>query len=342
MQVDGQRFYGWKQPSITRTMESLVNRFDVRAADIESDRRMKAIVAGASCEFYIDDDLLLTGFIQDVLPDYDATKHERVFIGESVHVDLVESNTAGQQFRNQTLLQVANSLTKPFGINVTANVDVGPAFKYLLIDTGQAIGEFLEYAARMRGCRFLPTDDGHLVIDQVGTVVTGTTLALGNNILRGRPRFSGRDVFSDYTVISDQPQLETINSADTAHAKGSAKNPTVRYRPMHILSEFPADIEQCNAQALWHSKLAFARSQSFQYTVKGWRDDAGKLWTPNTLVMVQDRFAPLNERMLIVEAMMTVSAEQGRVTELLLMKPDALKQQVIPEPTEDTGGTLAP
>ena len=338
LRVGGQRFYGWKSFSVTRTMESIVNRFDVRAADIEADRRMLAITDGDPVELFLDDDLLLTGYLQDILPDYDDKKHERLFLGDSRTVDLVDSTTAGQQFRDQDLLQVATALAKPYGIAVSATVPVGEKFSYLNIDTGQNVWEFLEYAGRMRGLRFIATDTGDMVIDEVGSTVSATTLLLGGNVLRAKPRFSHRDRHSDYTVVSDQPQTESLMGTDSAFVKGSARDPRVRrYRPVHILSEFAGDIAQCNAQALWQSKLAYARSQSVVYTVKGWRDDSGNVWTPNTLVPVRDKYAPLNERMLIVEVTTSLSAA-GRLTELLLMKPDALKQTAIPEPEEESTG----
>ncbi len=337
LHIGDQRFYGWKSFSVTRSMESVVNRFDIRAADIEQDRRKLAIEKGAPTQLFIDDDLLLTGYTQDVLPDYTDKKHDRLFLGDSKHVDLVDSSLAGQQFINQDLLQVANALANPFGISVSANVSVGNTFNFLNLDAGQSIWEFLEYAGRMRGVRFIPLDNGNLVIDEVGQAVSGTVLTLGKNILAGKPRFSARDLHSDYTVVSDQPQTESLLADDSAFVAGKTKVPGVRYRPVHILSEFPGDIAQCNAQALWQSKLAFARSETFVYTVKGWRDDSGELWTPNTQVMVKDRFAPINERLLIVEVKMSLS-DSGRLTELTLQKPEALKQSIVPEPQQVSSG----
>lgn len=88
-----------------------------------------------------------------------------------------------------------------------------------------------------------------------------------------------------------------------------------RFRPRVIIGKSTLDAAGAAARAKWEAAFAFGRSVHVQVDVKGWRQDDGTLWTPNTLASVVSPTLDLNGELLIVSAEYELGMD-GMITRL--------------------------
>jgi prophage tail gpP-like protein len=83
-----------------------------------------------------------------------------------------------------------------------------------------------------------------------------------------------------------------------------------------------------SASALWEANRRLGRSRLARVTVVGWRDGAGKLWTPNSIVSVQLPTAKIRgEDRLISEVTFLRSGEEGTQCVITVMPKEGLSPQ---------------
>lgn len=332
LHLDGHRHYGWQTVSITRSMERAPFDFELTLTNRWRESQHRRIRAGMACKVWLDDDLVIDGFTDEIQPEYDAENQSLIVAGRSRLADLVDCSTAAKTYTEQTLDAIARDVCKPFGIEVVVNADVGAAFKKLTKDEGQSPWEFLEYASRMRAVRLMGDAQGRLVITGPGQRLAETPLILGENVRRASGNFSFRNRYSDYLVYATSGEVFG-SAADTSHPQARSRDTQVRrYRPMTIVSDADAQSADCKTQADWHRNTAYGRSQTVVYTVRGWREKpGGPIWMPNTRVKVRDEYAGVEGERILVEARLILD-DKGRTSELLVMPKEALSIEPLPEP----------
>ncbi len=325
LRINGTDFAGWTGVRITRSIEQVCDTFNLtlterwEGADDEPPR----ISAGDACEVLCDGDLVITGYVDDALPNYDAEQHTISVSGRSKAADIVDCGLMAKKFNNKDLLQLANYIAGLFGIPVRADCDVDAPFKRPAIESGQTGFEFLEKHARQRGVRLVSDSDGTLVITRTGTEVLSDALELGVNIKSASGRFSMRDRFNEITVVGQTAGDDNWNGEAAAKNLGKATDKSVRAVRKHVLlAEQSADAGTCRRRAEWQRNTAYGRGEALTYTVNGWRHSGG-LWRPNTLVHVYDKWMRLSGEKLLISAVQMITDKEGQRTELQVMPPEA-------------------
>jgi prophage tail gpP-like protein len=331
--VDGKLYKGWKRVAVSRSVEQGPHQFEVEAApDLDADRGIFAIEDGMAVEIYVDDDLVTTGYIDDVDVAYDKRSSSVTVRGRSKLGDLVDCSTVGQQVKaGQTLAGIASKLCAEFGIAVVVdNSADAPANKKfastdLTLDAGQPIWEFLEELARVRGVMLMSTATGGLLITRSGNGKAAVALELGGNILAAKGSRSHRSLFSEISVTGQQPAFITSDTSATSQSGATEPGDATRYRPFVLFSDSPSDAANCQAQARHRRRIGYGRSRQIIYTVQGWRQtDGGNLWQPNQLVQINDsRNQLINATRLITETRLMMDIRAGRTTEITVMPPEA-------------------
>jgi len=334
--INGTAFGGWTSVRITRSIKQICDTFSLTLSErwsgaVGSDTPPQ-ISAGDPCQVYCGDELVITGYVDDTLPSYDAQQHVISVQGRSKPADLVDCGHAGKQWTQpRTLLQLARELAWDFGITVRADTDVGAAFQRPAIAAGQTRFEFLEKLARQRGVRLISDSDGTLVIARTGTVVVPDALELGKNIRSSSGRFSVRDRFGEIVVVGQTAGTDTWNGTAAASIRGSATDTDVRRARRHVLvAENAADAAACRKRAEWQRNTNYGNGEALTYTVSGWRHSSG-LWLPNTRVSVTDKWMRLDNRELLIPAVQYILDKEGRRTELQLMPHEAFDLVALPE-----------
>jgi prophage tail gpP-like protein len=343
--IDTQLYGGWKQLRVMRSLETVADSFELTLTDRWAGQSMpRPLKAGTPCELLLGSQTIVTGYVDEVLPEYDATQHTITVSGRSKAGDLVDCSIAGEsgkpmEWSGKTLLQITSELAQRFGIKVYADADVGAPFRKQRLEPGQPIFEFIEQLARIRALRIVSTSSGDLVITRAGASRAPTALVLGENIRRASGQFSSRERFSDYVVLGQQTGLTwAVDTAEaSAHSRGTARDKHVtRYRPTVVIAEGTPDAADCQRRAEWQRNTAFGRGQGVVYTVTGWAHRDGP-WEPNRLVAVQDAWLGVDDDLLIVSVQLMLD-EEGQRTELRVMPPEAFELVPLPEPTADDVG----
>jgi len=334
-----------------RSLESGADSFELGLTDRwADDQKVRGIRAGAACQLRLDGEPVVTGYIDDVLPEYDAATHSLRVSGRSKVGDLVDCSLAGEsgqprQWKRRNLLEIARELAGLFGIDVQALTDVGADFRAVSLEPGQSIFSFLEELARIRAVRLVSAADGSMLITRAGLGRSPTALVLGENILRASGEFSVRDRFSDYIVLGQQTGMtwDVDTATASAHLRGSAQDQALvtapRYRPTVILAEGTVDTADCRRRAEWQRNTAAGRGQGVVYTVSGWTHASG-LWQPNRVVPVVDSWLGVDADRLIVSVQFLLDAA-GQRTELRVMPKEAFDLVPLPEPEVDEMGGLS-
>ncbi len=342
--IDGREHKGWENAKITRSIERGVHSFSLALSDrwgAAEETNPRTVTAGMSVDVYINDELLTRGYIDQIAPSYTDTSHIINVQGRSKIGDLVDCSTKGKQFKGQSLVQICQTLCKPFSIAVSVDDAVqNLANKRFVgrnhkLDLGQPIWEFLEEIARLRGVLLVSDAQGDLRIIRAGSAVADVALVLGKNIKKGDGQYSTHGVFSEYHVSGQQPSepkrtFVLKNSTTTvAQAAQVTSNSIDRYRPFYTSSDNPLSIAECQARADWQKNVNEGRAETTTYTVSGWRqNEDGRLWQPNELVDIVDPWIGLDDRRLIVETSITLG-EGGSNTSLKIMPKEAFAMKPI-------------
>jgi len=344
LSVDGTEWSGWQEIQVTRSIERVAGTFALRLTERWPGQATKRPIGpGAACTVAIDDETVLTGYVDDVDVTYGPADHVLTVRGRDSTGDLFDCAALLEPFelRNLTLTEIADRLARPFGIPVRAEVDVGRAFARFAIQPGETVFEAIERGCRQRAVLPVADGQGGLVLTRAGVGGTAAApLVLGGptgNVLRARGTFSFRDRFSDYVAMGQQEGADTLDAEEAAGPKARAKDPAVtRHRPTVILAEGQGDGVTLAERAAWQMSVSAGRSRRATYTVQDWRAH-GQLWRPNTLVEVTDEWSNLAAaELLIVTTTMTLS-EAGTLTDIEVAPRSAY--DLVEETEQQSGST---
>lgn len=333
LKVGGKNYSGWEEVSVRRGIEQVAGTFELSVTDRWTGQdQMWQIEKGAECTVTSDGETLITGYVDEVLPQFGSGQHGVTVVGRDKTGDLVDCSAIVKsgEWKGRTLLQVARDIAKPFGITVRAETAVGAPFKSAALQEGETAFEALERAARMRGVLLISDARGGLVITRAGTARISTALVQGENILSGRGAFSMRDLFSTYICKGQDVGFDTSTPGQNAGPKGEAKDVNVRrYRPLIIVAEDIATTKGLKDRALWEAAVRMGRSARPTFTVQDWNHKDG-LWLPNHLVKVVCPYLYLDMEMLIVAVAYRIN-EAGTIAEIELCRPEAFELLPVPE-----------
>ena len=328
LRVNGRTFSGWTSIAVTRSIEAAAGAFDLGVtARYPGAENPIQIRPGSACSVWIGDDRVLTGFVDAISGDYDSTTLSRTVSGRSATGDLVDCSAVASpgKWAGVTVEAIAAALAAPYGVAVVVDPGVstgGPVAKHRL-EFGETVIESIERLAVSRG--LLVTDDaaGRLVLTRAGSRRTATPLEYGSNILKGNARFDASGVFAEYRAKGQRSGNDQDFGAVVAEVVGTATDPDVTGRPRILI--LPGDktmtTADAQARASYEAATRAGRSIEAQYTVAGWRDAAGDLWAPNTLIEVRDPVLGIAGEMLIVEVVL--SLDDGGTLAALKVAPAA-------------------
>lgn len=322
--VGGGLHGGWKEIRVTRSIEDASGSFDLRVTDRWSaSSAPRAINPGDPCTVAVGGEIVITGYVDDVNVEYDATSHSIQVTGRDKTADLVDSSSSSFQVKKKSLKEIADKVAKPFGIPITDRVGVAKKFPVFKSDEAETAFETIETAARQRGVLMYADGKGGLVFDRAGTQRLSPGLVLGQNIKKGSVHKSHRDRHSEVTAKGQKATLDGWGQGDHDVMHKVTDPEVTRYRPLVILPEDEIDADDAKTRATWQRNVQAGRSLECNYTVVGWRHASGKLWTPNYLVPVTDAFGRVFGDLLICSVTFTIGAG-GMLTELNLKPKEAM------------------
>ena len=141
---------------------------------------------------------------------------------------------------------------------------------------------------------------------------------MGVNILQGSIQRDATEIFSDYVVIGQRSGSDQAFGSASNQIMASTTDPqTERFRLLALDQSGEMTQDTCRQIASFEQRRRRALLQGVSYTVVGWRDALGKLWTPNTMIHVRDNFFGIDDDLLLAEVQYQLS-DQGSTATLNL------------------------
>ena len=347
--VNGLQFSGWKSITIQKAIEAVAHGFTLSLTDKwKIEDKPWEIHEGDSCTVKIGDDTAISGYIDDVEPEYTKDEHALMVTGRSKAGDLVDcsvehesgyqNETIGWNFAKQPLENIVQAILYPFGLKVIKKCNTGDVFSGggpsqagFAFEPGEKAFEAIDRLCHMRGVLPISDEQGNVLLVQAGSEHVDCDILLGAQAAGSataeyiRGNFSQKDRHSQYVVRGQRPATDTFFAADCAHIKASSKDPGVsRYRPLSIIADDIIYKKTAQLRADWEACVRVGRAGSITVGLTGWRMPNHELWPINKMV---DVYAPpfqLNyDPLLICGVTFTRNIDAGTVTELTLRRQAA-------------------
>lgn len=344
--VGGRLYEGWESVRIQRGIEQIAGGFDLALTERWPGQLTEwRVPPGEFCEVKIGDDVVITGFVDDVAVDFDASSHGISISGRDRTGDLVDCSAPSKSWAGQSFLQVAQALCKPFEVSVRDEVPgrVAGIRERAVTQPGESVFSILERFARQESVLLVSDGRGGLLLTRAGLAGrSSTVLQQGRNIERASGTQSHAELYSEIVIKSQMPGFAAEFSLNKAQPSGtvtralaaSRSSGVTRYRPLYLVAETYADAARCKQRAQWEASHREARAHRVSVTVSGWREQDGTLWRPNRLVRLVSEWLRTDADWLIAAVSYSLD-ERGSRTDLQLVHPDAFTElPEIPEPGE--------
>lgn len=329
--INGAIYGGWETVRISRGIEQIAGTFELAVSERWPGQSTPMVIRpGDACTVSVDGEVLITGYVDDVTPEYDDVNHTVAVSGRDKSADLVDCSAihASGQWSGRSMVQIAADVCKPFGVSVQADTGIGANFGTFALQEGESAFETIERMARMRGVLLLSDGKGGLLITRAGTEKIPTQL--GENILTASATLSWRDRYSKYIVKSQAVGGDFTTPGEHSQAQAVATDPNItRYRPLIVMAEDQGGSGSIKDRAIWEASIRLGKGSRATISVQGWKHGAG-LWQPNRLVRVVSPWLGLDREMLIASVAFVLD-DSGTITELGLVLPAAYQLIPLPE-----------
>lgn len=335
--INGKRIEGWDSVRVTRGIERFPSDFDLGLMDYFPGSDEEQLVnEGDACEVRLGEDLVLTGYVDDWEPMISRARHEIRATGRSKCQDLVDCSAEwpNNVITGSDALNIVSRLAQPYGIKVTSDVEDMVAVPQFTLNWGESPQEIIDRVSRWSALLYFDQPDGNLRLTRVGKKKAASGVEQGVNLEEAYFRRSMADRFSDYVGVSLSMSPTAELSPDTGYDSvtlATARDPEaakMRYRKRIIIVESTMmAMQQAQRCIDWEMNRRYGRSKQLFVTVDSWRDKAGALWEPNTLIPVNiPKFKLSNAEYLISEVTYERN-ENGTHAKLTLMPPEAFVVQ---------------
>lgn len=354
----------WTSISITSELNTLARSFliGVTAKLPNSDRLSTKFKVGDPIQVYIDDDLVLSGYIDATPISYDSNSVTATISGRSKTEDLVDcnplpegqaisfsssfatantrsnnltyasANVTSRSFTSETLGKVIATLVGGYGIKLKANNDSTITTKLakkvkISVDSSKTVHEIIKDQVVQEDLTLTDDENGDLVIIKLGFDNAAEHLTLGKNIKSARASFDGSKLFSLYKCLGNQKGT-TGNAGFKSQTDGECPdNLVTRNRYKILKAENNATKADCDQAAQNEAEYQRAQFKKVTYTVVGWRQFNGELWCINQKVQVDDDLLDLHEEMVIQKVTYSLSSS-GTTTQIEVVPIKGIKIEI--------------
>lgn len=302
--VNGESFDGWLSAEIERSLDEFAQRFSLR---VLPDNPI-TVAMGDFCSVYSDDDLLITGYVNRVSIRVTSDDYVVSIEGRSTTGDLVDCSAIHEtgHWSGKTGNQIASDLCVPFGISVTG-VASDP-FEAFALEPGESVHDALDRLGKVRGLLPVTRATGQVQLLRVtDTRPTDEQLDLSRCIQRS--------VMYDESERHSEYRLRAVGSGKNVAAV--ALDPEVlRYRPLVVISDAPADTAKAKVRAQWEANIRAGRSERVHYALIGVNTaECG------TIFPVWDNILGIDEQLVLTRSTIR-SNQQELITEFELCRPE--------------------
>ncbi len=336
-------YSGWIKVNVDRSIDTLCGTFKLEVSDKwRHDMQRREIRPGDACQLLIDNQPVITGWIDDANPSYSADDHIISVSGRDATEDLVDCSggTNGTEWKGQNLAGIVSRACKPFNIPVLVETDLGEIFASETVQDGETVFELIDRLCRQRGVMAMSDGLGNLILTKASDQASGGRLVYGDNILSGSKSWSWRDRHSSYQIKGQQRSTFFVTPEQAASPSATVYDKSItRFRPLILNAETQGDDGRLQKRALVEKNSRAGKALQAQYRVQGWLTDGdkGEIWRPNRMVDVDDPYLGIQKSLLISTVRFSKN-EAGSFSEITVTDPAAY--DLIDFPEEEDGGSF--
>ena len=282
----------------------------------------------------------MTGFVDRVAPRHGPRMHSISVSGRSKTQDLVDCSITGPRFfRDRTILQISQKLAGEYGITVELQEVRLGKIAVFQAQAGETPYEAIERLARSQGLLVTDNQFGELVLTEAASLKSTDALVVGKNVISGGGSYDASDRYSQI-IVRGQVFGDDSNYGRSLFGANQDEldSEVARRRALIVDLESIGNRGSIQDRARWEIATRAGKSATFSYTVRGWRQSDGSLWTPNQLVDVDDSLIGLDTELLIVERTFSLDEQGGQITTMQLGPPDGYR--LLPPADEKRTGKL--
>lgn len=324
---DGVAWTGWQSFSVRQSMENVAHSFSFTTTDRFQEGLDRWNVRGGSkIEFFIDGDLIVSGFVRKYSPSISAEAHSITIEGESASVDLVDCSHLGPYFwKAGSAEQVIADVLKPFGLKIALDKKLKAIPK-----EGYRVGVNDTPFEIVR--KLLERDQMLFFTDRQNNLVAtdGKNPANGGSISRGDYVEIGADhdlsnSFSEIIVRAQKNEREKDTKAGFDKNQKIEKRLTnsaeTRYRPVVFVNSGEPEAQAELAEDI---KRRFSGDIiTATCGLKTHLNKMGSIWGVNQLVFLDEPLIYAKQKLVTSEVEFTLDETSGFRTNLALKLPVA-------------------
>lgn len=302
--INGDSHEGWLDVRVTAGIERQARDFTLSVTDRWPGSNVaRRVKPGDLSELYFGRDKVLTGYVDATPISYDGSNISVSVSGRSKTADLVDCSAqhGSGQWRNVSVLHIAQELAAPYGVKVLAEVDAGSIAEHQL-DPGESVFESVDRLLTQKALLATDDGDGNQVLTRGGQRKASTALVLGENILSCSATLDFKERYSEYICKGQRAGNDQDFGAAAAQMLARVPDSGItRHRVIELRTEGQGDLAACRDRVRWEAAYRAGKSYEATYVVQGWRQANGELWQPNMLVHVRDPLIGFDLELLISE-----------------------------------------
>jgi prophage tail gpP-like protein len=329
--IDGRAWGGWTEVRITRGIERLPSDFELHLTErFPGEADAMFVNPGDACQVKIGGDLVMTGYVDRVIGSLDARQHTVTVTGRSKCQDLVDcaAEWAGGQIVGSSVLEIARKLAEPYGITVDCVGDPGDPIPQFNLMRGETPFEIIERLCRFRQLLAYDMPDGNLRLSGTSLDTASSGFKEGVNVVRAAAMRAVDQQFSEYRAyLQSVATLEDIGPG--GDLLGQFFNTGIKRHRLRIIVAESSAVGQETAKdrAAWEAVRRWARSADVRLTTDSWRDSAGRIYSPNTLALVDIPSLKVSDKLWTISEVTYRMGSGGTACEVAMMSPDGFRPQ---------------
>ena len=127
LKLGGATYGGWTSIRVSRSLAMVAGTFELTLTDkYPGAQQTYKFKMGEPCSVLLGGHTVITGYVDTIRPSYREGDHTITVAGRDKTADLADCSHVGPpaQWKNQTLLQIAQAVCRPFGITVAFEAPV--------------------------------------------------------------------------------------------------------------------------------------------------------------------------------------------------------------------------
>lgn len=344
--VNDKIYAGWTGLKAVRGIEQGAGAFAIELTErFPGEPQKWPIHPGDACKLALDEEVVITGFVDRAERALGPGEHSVRVDGRDAAGDVVDSSARlpGDKtgnIRNMDLLEIAQLLCDPIGIDVRAEVAVGKRFDEWSVDAGESVWENLSRGARQRALLIVSDGAGGLVITRAGETVNSAMLVEGENVIEAHLIRDDSQRFHTYIARGQNKTDGTLDAFGeiAAHVEARTVDFAIREsRTLIIVNDDLADGVTLKDRIEWERNVRRGQGRQLTVSVQGW-SARGRVWRPNEMVVAKIPTLGMEGPLLIV-SVTNVLDSSGTRTELSLAPREAY--DLVAEAKKKKGGGLS-